>query len=207
MLSTLRLTSLGLSRRSRSLELSMGGFQSCTSRWSLQSAVYRVCHDVVCVGGRVRVERGTVWVVRVVVGGQAMPLDVLWRGRPDTRVMQNIAHLVPLCASDLTSAFLPALLKLNSICAMLDVSGREESNIPQTLGAGMRDHVPPAVCSSAFILHSVSLNSPASSSEQRNTIMKTWIHSLQHCSYTTGPSSQNGSHDSCKTAASIPPLL
>jgi hypothetical protein len=63
--------------------------------WSLQGAVYGVGHGVWRVRRRMRVEGGTVWVVRVVVGRQAMPLDAaeLWRRRPATRVMRKLAHL------------------------------------------------------------------------------------------------------------------
>lgn len=99
MLSTLRLTSLGLSRRRRSLQLLLvgrnwlyGGIQS------LQGAVYGVRHGVVQLWRGAGAVCRTVWVVLVVVGCQAMPLDVLWiwlwRRWPVARVMRELSHLL-----------------------------------------------------------------------------------------------------------------
>jgi hypothetical protein len=62
---------------------------------SLQGAVYGVRHVELWVVRGVRAEGGTVWVVRVVVGRQSMPLDVLWGRGPVARVMRvepEVAH-------------------------------------------------------------------------------------------------------------------
>jgi hypothetical protein len=56
----------------------------------LQGAVYGVRHVVLDVRGGVGAVGGTVWVVLVVVGRQAMPLDVLWRRGSEARVMREL---------------------------------------------------------------------------------------------------------------------
>jgi hypothetical protein len=72
-----------------------GAFRAAREMRSSQGAVYGVCHVELRVVRGVRAEGGTVWVVRVVVDRQTMPLDVLWGRGPVARVMcvqPEVAH-------------------------------------------------------------------------------------------------------------------